>query len=152
MQLTKLGIRISVIRFIARDDHDYRIASWDGEKWNDRKIAFGGKCHTKSSSYTGLMAFDPENPERVYISTDVNPSTGEFTGGVHEIYTAEIGANDNVSTIKWQAITKGSKYKNIRPIVVAGDGYKVLFWLGNKPWNHFQQYSTDAMGIVLERP
>ncbi len=134
-------------------NHHYRVASWDGKKWNDRQIAFGGKClYDMESSYTGLMAFDPENPKRIYISTDVDPSTGKDTGGVHEIYTAEIGPGDDVSTIKWQAITQGSKYKNIRPIVVAGDGYKVLMWLGGAPWRHFQDYETDAIGMVLERP
>ncbi len=135
------------------DNHHYRLASWNGEKWIDRQIAFGGKClYERESSYTGLMAFDPENPQRMYISTDVNPSTGEFSGGVHEIYTAEVGPNDDVSTIQWEAITKDSKYKNIRPICVAGDGYKVLVWLGNKPWRHFQDYETDAIGVILKRP
>ena len=99
-----------------------------------------------------LMAFDPENPKRIYISTDVDPSTGKDTGGVHEIYTAEIGPGDDVSTIKWQAITKDSEFKNIRPIVVSGEGYKVLLWLGGAPWRHFQDYETDAIGMVLERP
>lgn len=135
------------------DNHHYRVASWTGKKWNDRQIAFGGKClYEIESSYTGLLTFDPDNPERVYISTDVNPSTGEFTGGVHEIYTAQVGPNDDVTTIKWQAITAGSKYKNIRPIVVAGSGYKVLTWLGNGPWEHFCKYQTDAIGVILERP
>lgn len=135
------------------DNHQYRVASWNGTKWNDRQIAFGGKClYDIESSYTGLFSFDPENPERIYISTDVNPSTGEFSGGVHEIYTANVGPSDDVTTIQWKAITKGSKYKNIRPIVVAGDGYKVLTWLGNAPWEHFQKYETDAIGIILERP
>ncbi|QBG49305.1 hypothetical protein EGM51_11970 [Verrucomicrobia bacterium S94] len=134
-------------------DHHYRIASWDGEKWNDRQIAFGGTClYDIESSYTGLFAFDPENPEQVYISTDVDPKTGKPTGGVHEIYTAEIGPNDDVSSIDWKQLTFDSEYKNIRPIVVAGEGYKVLMWLGGAPWRHFQNYETDAVGLILERP
>ncbi|VGO19183.1 glycoside hydrolase family 88 protein [Pontiella sulfatireligans] len=139
--------------YFTNDDHRFRIASWTGSAWNDREIAYAGKClYEKESSYTGLMAFDPENPQRVYISTDVDPATGKDSGGVHEIYTALIGAKDNVSTIKWEAVTSGSKYKNIRPIVVAGDGYKVLTWLGNGPWSHFCDYATDAIGMILERP
>ena len=41
------------------------------------------------------MAFDPTDPTKVYISTDVNPSTGEDTGSRHEIYEATIGPNDD---------------------------------------------------------
>lgn len=134
-------------------DHHYRVASWDGEKWNDRQIAFGGSClYARESSYTGLFAFDPEDPEQVYISTDVDPATGESLGGVHEIYTARIGPTDDVATIQWRQLTFDSEYKNIRPIVVAGGGYKVVLWLGGHPWRHFCDYETDALGLVLERP
>lgn len=139
--------------YLTHDDHRYRVASWDGAKWNDREIAYGGTClYDTESSYTGLMAFDPDNPGRVYISTDVEPSTGESLGGVHEIYTAKIGPTDDVSSIDWKQLTFDSEFKNIRPIVVAGDGYKVLMWLGDHKWSHYQNYATDAIGIILERP
>jgi hypothetical protein len=49
-------------------------------------------------------------------------------------------------------VTHDSDYKNIRPIVAAGDGYTVVFWLGNGPWEHYQKYATDAVGFILERP
>ncbi|WP_298472418.1 glycoside hydrolase family 88 protein [uncultured Maribacter sp.] len=137
--------------YLSNDDHRFRIASWNGEKWIDREIAYGGKClYTMESSYTGLMAFDPEDVSRVYISTDVNPSTGEDLGGLHEIYTAKINMNDDVSTINWEAVTSKSKYRNIRPIVVAGEGHKVLLWL-NGPWNSFVNYKADVKGIVLSK-
>lgn len=139
--------------YLTHDDHRYRIASWDGGKWNDREIAYGGTClYDNESSYTGLFAFDPEDPTQVYISADVDPKTGKSFGGVHEIYTAKIGPTDDISSIDWKQLTFDSKYKNIRPIVVAGEGYKVLMWLGNKPWTHFQNYETDALGLILERP
>ncbi|MEM6771954.1 MAG: glycoside hydrolase family 88 protein, partial [Bacteroidota bacterium] len=49
--------------YLSNDDHRYRIASWDGKQWNDREIAYAGKClYQRESSYTGLMAFDPTNP------------------------------------------------------------------------------------------
>ncbi|MDF7825935.1 glycoside hydrolase family 88 protein [Pontiellaceae bacterium B12227] len=139
--------------YLTHDDHRYRVASWDGLKWNDREIAYGGTClYDHESSYTGLFCFDPKDPTQVYISTDVDPKTGKSFGGVHEIYTAKIGPTDDISSIDWKPLTFGSEYKNIRPIVVAGDGYKVLMWLGNKPWTHFQNYETDAVGMILERP
>ncbi|MGQ1783749.1 glycoside hydrolase family 88 protein [Saccharicrinis sp. GN24d3] len=138
--------------YLSNSDHRYRIASWDGKKWNDREIAFAGKClYYVESSYTGLMAFDPTDPTKVYISSDVNPSTGEDLGGRHEIYGATIGAYDDISTIKWEAITSNSKYRNIRPIVVVGDGYKALLWL-NGPWDTFVNYDVNVVGKILEKP
>lgn len=135
--------------YLSNSDHRFRIASWNGSKWIDREIAYGGKClYTMESSYTGLMAFDPEDVSQVYISTDVDPSIGKDLGGLHEIYTAKIGLNDDVLTIKWEAVTSNSKYRNIRPIVVAGEGHKVLLWL-NGPWNSFVNYEADVKGIVL---
>ncbi|XMO85158.1 glycoside hydrolase family 88 protein [Algibacter sp. AS12] len=138
--------------YLDDSDHRYRITTWDGEKWNDREIAFAGKCLYKvESSYTGLFAFDPEDPTNVYISTDVNPSTGEDLGGNHEIYSAKIGVDDDISTIKWQSITTDSPHRNIRPIVVANDGYKVLLWLYG-PWHNYLNYDSNVIGKILEKP
>ncbi|SDW34387.1 Rhamnogalacturonyl hydrolase YesR [Lutibacter oricola] len=135
--------------YLSNNDHRYRIAAWDGKKWIDKEIAYAGTClYTMESSYTGLMAFDPEDPTQVYISTDVNPSTGEKMNNIHEIYSAKIGLNDDISTIKWKAITSNSEYRNIRPIVVAGEGHKALIWL-NGPWNSFVNYKADVKGIIL---
>ncbi|GAF05110.1 unsaturated rhamnogalacturonyl hydrolase YteR [Saccharicrinis fermentans DSM 9555 = JCM 21142] len=138
--------------YLSNSDHRYRMASWDGKQWNDREIAYAGKClYYVESSYTGLMTFDPTNPKKVYISTDVNPSTGEDLGGRHEIYEATIGSKDDVSTIKWKAITSDSNYRNIRPIVVANQGYKVLLWL-HGAWNTYVNYDVCVKGMILERP
>ena len=138
--------------YLNDSDHRFRISSWDGESWHDREIAYAGKCLYKiESSYTGLLAFDPEDPRKVYISTDVDPSTGRDLGGVHEIYTAHIDLNDDISTITWKPITSNSNYRNIRPIVVSDEGYKVLLWL-NGPWNTFKDYHVDVTGIILKKP
>ncbi|MEW4925065.1 glycoside hydrolase family 88 protein [Algibacter sp. 2305UL17-15] len=138
--------------YLDDSDHRYRVTSWDGEKWNDREIAYAGKYLYKAeSSYTGLFAFDPEDPTNVYISTDVNPSTGEDLGENHEIYSAKIRANDDISTITWKPITENSAHRNIRPIVVANGGYKVLLWLYG-PWHHYEDYDSNVIGVILEKP
>lgn len=133
-------------------DHRFRLNTWDGEKWNDREIAYAGRClYFTESSYTGLMAIDPTDPEMIYISTDANPTTGELTGGKHEIYKARVTEADDISTIKWEAVTSNSYHRNIRPIIVAKDGYKVLLWL-NGPWSTFTDYDVDVVGRILEKP
>jgi hypothetical protein len=138
--------------YLSNDDHRFRIASWNGRAWIDREVAFAGKClYPRESSYTGLITLDPQDPTRVFISSDVDPATGEDRGGTHEIYSATVGATDDVSSIRWQPVTAGSAVRNIRPIVVAGEGYTVLLWLRG-PWNTYTDYQSDIVGIVLERP
>jgi hypothetical protein len=139
--------------YLTNDDHRYRLASWDGKKWIDREIAYAGKClYTKESSYTGLLTIDPLDSKIVYISTDVDPSTGKDLGGKHEIYTAKIGKKDDISCIKWKPLTINSKDTNLRPIAVEGEGYKVLLWLGDGPFNTYTDYNLDVKGMVLKRP
>lgn len=133
-------------------DIRFRLANWDGSHWVDREIAFAGSgLYAREDSYSGLVALDPEDPTLSFISTPVNPNSGE-TMGKHEIYMAKVSNNDSTSNIQWQQLTFNSTYKNIRPIVVAGEGYKVLLWLGNQPWRHFQDYESDVMGYILESP
>jgi hypothetical protein len=139
--------------YLTNDDHRFRLATWNGKKWVDREIAYAGKClYTKESSYTGLMAFDPKDPRTMFISTEVDPATGKDLGGKHEIYTAKIKEKDDINSIKWKPITSNSEYKNIRPIVAEGEGYKVLLWLGDGEWNTFVDYKVNVKGMVLKRP
>ena len=138
--------------YLSNTDHRYRIASWDGSKWNDCEVAFAGKClYDRESSYTGLITLDPLDPTRVVISADVDPNTGKDSGGKHEIYAATIGDKDDTSSIKWKAITSNSEHRNLRPILVSGEGYKVLIWL-NGPWKTYTDYDVDVVGMILEHP
>ncbi|RED95986.1 putative BNR repeat neuraminidase [Marinoscillum furvescens DSM 4134] len=138
--------------FLENSDNRFRLASWTGKKWVDREIAYAGVgLYPREASYTGLIALDPEDPTRVIISTPVDPNTGEEKG-VHEIYMARVKPKDDTQSIEWKQLTDNSTYKNIRPIIVAGDGYKVVLWLGGKPWTHYQSFETSIMGYVLEKP
>ena len=134
--------------YLSNTDHRYRMASWDGKKWHDREIAYAGKClYDRESSYTGLIALDPNDPSVVYISTDVDPSTGQDKGGKHEIYRARIGKNDGVSAIKWDAVTKDSPVRNIRPVILREGGRRVVLW-NRGDFNTYTDYDLDTVGIV----
>lgn len=134
--------------YLSNDDHRYRIASWDGKQWIDREIAYAGKClYTKESSYTGLVALDPVDPEIVFISTDVDPSTGKDTGSRHEIYRARIGLNDGIGTIKWEAVTGHSPVRNIRPMVLRDGSRRVVLW-NRGDFKTYTDYDLDAVGLV----
>ena len=134
--------------FLSNTDHRYRIASWDGKKWTDRELAFGGKrLYDAETSYTGLITLDPKDPEVVVISTDVDPSTGKDLGGQHEIYRAKVGSNDDIKTIRWQPITKNSPVKNIRPVILRKDGKRYILW-NRGDYQTFRNYQLDTVGII----
>ena len=108
----------------------------------------GGKClYPRESSYTGLVTVDPADPRRITISTDVHPTTGKYSGGTHEIYTAQVELDDDITTIKWQALTTDSPDRNIRPIVATGDGYRAVLWLSG-PWRTYLDYESDVVGFI----
>ena len=135
------------------NDIRFRLANWNGEKWVDREIAYAGPgLYPTQSSYTGLMALDNENPNNIFISSAVNPNTGKEQNKKHEIYFAEVDGENSTSNLKWKQLTFNSEYKNIRPITVHGEGYKVVLWLGGGPWRHFQSYESNILGYILEKP
>lgn len=130
------------------DDHRYRLASWDGERWIDREIAQGGGClYPRESSYTGLITLDPGDPSLVFISTDVDPTTGESLGGPHEIYRAYVALEDSLDTIRWQAVTQQSPVRNIRPLVVRDGPLRVVLW-NRGDFRSYTNYELDAVGFV----
>ena len=136
--------------YLNNTDHRYRIASWDGTKWIDREVAYAGQClYTKESSYTGLVSLDPVDPDVVFISSDVDPTTGKDLGGLHEIYRAQVGPADDISTIKWDAVTKGSNVRNIRPVILRGDEHRIVLW-NRGEFNTYVDYDLDTVGFVEE--
>ncbi len=138
--------------YLSNDDHRYRMACWNGMRWTDREVAYAGKClYPAESSYTGLIALDPVDPAMVVISSDVDPKTGMDAGGSFEIYAATVRASDNIHTIHWNPVTQNSKVRNIRPMIVAGDGYKVLIWMRGD-YKTYTDYDCDAVGMILQRP
>jgi rhamnogalacturonyl hydrolase YesR len=134
--------------YLSNTDQRYRIASWNGEKWVDREVAFAGtRLYDKEASYTGLIALDPEEPNHVVISTDVDPSTGEALGGKHQIFRAHISPADSTESIDWERLTHDNPRHNIRPMIVSGDGQKAILWSRGQ-YNTYVDYYLDTVGIV----
>lgn len=134
--------------YLSNHDHRYRISSWDGKKWFDREVAYAGKyLYPHESSYTGLITLDPVDPSIVFISTDVHPSTGKNTGGTHEIYRAQIKSSDDIHSIKWEAVTKNSPVRNIRPIVVHDGDRRIILW-NRGDFRSFTNYQLDTVGFI----
>jgi len=134
--------------YLSNDDHRYRLATWDGKQWIDREIAYAGKClYPRESSYTGLVSLDPVDPTVVFISTDVNPATGQDSGGKHEIYRAMVGSGDDINTIKWQAVTRDSTVRNLRPVIVRDGDQRIVLWQRGD-FRTYTNYDLDTVGFV----
>jgi hypothetical protein len=128
------------------DDHRYRYAKWDGEKWCDGELCRAGKWfpHTAEGKtegephYSGGIVLDHNDPSIVYLSREVN--------GVFELekwFTKNNGAS-------WasEAVTENSPYDNVRPVVVRNygkDGPRVL-WMNNQDkYVHYSNYRGSLL-------
>lgn len=134
-------------------DHRYHYARWDGDQWHENEIAYAGtRLYPGENEYTGNIALHPDNPDVVYISTDVHPETGEplLTDGEqrYEIFRGDTG--DGGKTWKWSAVTENSGQDNIRPIVVADTNREVVMWLHGR-YTTFRDYRMKVYGLINER-
>jgi hypothetical protein len=141
---------IAYTRLPAENDHRYHYVRWNGGQWLDSEICPGGSWfpQTKPGAaerephYSGGLALDPANPDVVYLSRPVN--------GVREIerWTTADGGR----TWSSEAVTAGSKFDNVRPVVVrdaAPDGPKVL-WLNLH--GRYVHYTDYLASVKMDRP
>lgn len=130
-------------------DHRYRYSRWSGEQWFDYEIAFAGeRLYSGEDDYTGNIALDPNNPSTVYISTNVNPTTGApLPSGYYEIFqgrTIDGGAN-----WIWLPITQNSTEDNIRPIVPYWDGQNTaVIWLQGT-YDRYTDFNLKVVGLII---
>lgn len=129
-------------------DHRYRYARFDGAKWHTHEIAYAGtKLYAGEDDYTGNLSLDPDDPNTLYISTNVDPVTGApQPSGHYEIYqgvTRDFGA-----TWKWTPITQNSTVDNLRPIMPKSDGtHKALLWYRGV-YHRYQLYETEVVAKI----
>ncbi len=141
---------IAYTYYVSNHDNRFRLAQWNGTTWIDREIAHAGRClYDREASYTGLLALDPLDPREVFISTDVDPSTGEFRGGYHEIYRARIETTDTIESIVWHPVTQDSSVRNIRPLILRWGDSRVILW-NRGDFVTYTDYDLDTVGIIEE--
>lgn len=141
---------IAYTYYLSNQDQRYRLASWDGEQWHDREVAFAGsRLYEREASYTGLISLDPGNPAHAVISTDVNPANGESLDMPHQIFHAEIDLTDDTSSIKWKQLTNDKHNENLRPMIVNSEKHQVIMWLQGQ-YNTYTDYYLDAVGVVVQ--
>lgn len=134
-------------------DHRYHYARFDGNAWHEYEIAYAGsRLYAGENEYTGLVALHPDDPDVVYISSDVDPETGKAlktgTDRHYEIFkgtTKDKGAN-----WEWTPVTKNSTTDNIRPIVVANEDYEVILWLQGR-YTTYKDFDLKALGLITRK-
>lgn len=132
------------------DDHRLLYARCRRGRWSVHHLCVAGAgLLPHEQDYTGLAAVDPHDLDHVYVSTPVDPSTGE-THPHHEIY--EGWTRDRGESWTWTPVTSGSSVDNLRPVVVPGDPsvHAVVWFRGTMTWS--QHYDCETVAIVRPRP
>lgn len=135
---------IAYTRLPNKTDHRYHYAYWNDNAWVDKELSSGGTWFPQTSFfgdekepyYSGGIVIDHENPSIVYLSKQIE--------GIFEIekwITSDSGKNWSSS-----AITKHSKYNNVRPVIPRGHENNVdsILWM-NGTYVHYTNYDTRIL-------
>ena len=132
------------------DNLEYYYAHFNGSTWQVSRVGYAGyPLYNGQNQYAGLMAVDPIDPDKIFISADVNPTTGAALLGPDGLQHWQIleGISSNGGgSWDWSQLTDTSS-DNIRPDVVAGGGMEALVWEQGS-YTSYTDYSMSMVGLV----
>ncbi len=129
------------------NDLRYRYATWNPQtrKWSQKKIALAGThLYDREQHYAGGITIDPQNTNRVYISANVHPVTGQQLEHYH-IY--EGVRNVETGLWSWKSVTPYANEDNIRPTVLRNKDHQVLLWLRGR-YTTYTDFDMEIVGLV----
>ncbi|RIK85083.1 MAG: hypothetical protein DCC67_04420 [Planctomycetota bacterium] len=128
------------------EDHRFFYARFDGQKWRVHQLAkAGGYLYERENDYTGLAALDPDDPDRVVVSTKVDPRSEQPTAR-YELYQGITG--DGGASWSWTPITSDSTVDNLRPVVPKwSDRRRALLWLRGH-YATYTRYDLSVVGVI----
>ena len=139
------------------EDIRYHFARLIDGKWQVNEIAYAGsKLYAGEDDYSGLAALDPQNPNRMVISTNANPESGvplvSNADGDRHYELFEGKSSDNGKTWKWQPLTQNSLQDNIRPIIPIWDSSdSFVLWLRGR-LESYTWYNLEIVGVKNLKP
>jgi hypothetical protein len=130
-------------------DHRNFYARFDGEEWKWTYIGKAGpKMYNDEQDYTGLGALNPDDPNRIYISSPFNPGDDNSTPKKREIWRGT--TDDHGDTWEWEPVTANSSQDNFRPIIPKWKpGKEALLWFRGT-YTTAQTFSTNIVGTFYE--
>jgi hypothetical protein len=131
-------------------DHRFLYARFNGTQWIVHEVAkAGGFLYGGEFDYTGLAALDPSDPNRLFISTKIDPRT-EVAMARYEIFEGQ--TTDGGDNWTWSPITYNSTVDNLRPIVPKwDDGHTALVWMRGT-YASYTNYNVEIVGLTEIAP
>lgn len=128
-------------------DHRFFYGRYTSAGWDIHELAkAGGFLYSSEGDYTGLVALDPSNPNRLFMSSKIDPRT-DVTMAHYEIFEGDT-ANGG-ATWAWNAITYNSTMDNIRPVVPKWDiQHTALLWMRGT-YSSYTNYNMAIVGLTL---
>ncbi len=131
-------------------DHRFHYARFDGAAWQVHEVARAGAfLYASEADYTGLAALDPGDPDRLFISTRIDPRT-QATMPRYEIFEGTTA--DGGATWTWNAITFNSTVDNLRPIVPKWDGERTALLWFRGAYSSYTNYNARIVGLTEFEP
>jgi hypothetical protein len=131
-------------------DHRFFYGRYSRSGWSIHELAMAGGClYSPENDYTGLAALDPNDPDHVYISTNVDPRIHRALPH-YEIFDGR--TVDGGTSWNWSPITYESSVDNLRPVVPRGaQKSTVLLWMRGK-YNSYTNYNSRIVGLLTLDP
>ena len=131
-------------------DHRFLYARFNGTQWIVHEVAkAGGFLYGAEPDYTGLAALDPSDPNRLFISTKIDPRT-DVAMPRYEIFEGQTA--DGGDNWTWSPITFNSTVDNLRPIVPKWDDeHRALLWMRGT-YTSFTNFNLEIVGLTEFAP
>jgi hypothetical protein len=131
-------------------DHRFFYARFNGSSWSVHELAHAGSyLYSSEDDYTGLAALDPNSPNRLFISSKIDPRT-QVTMPHYEIFEGD--TTDGGANWAWQPITFNSTVDNVRPIIPKWDAANTaLLWMRGS-YGSYTSYDMDIVGLTAFGP
>lgn len=128
------------------NDHRLLYARFDGSQWRVHEVAkMGAFLYASEADYTGLGALDPHSPDRVFISTKIDPRT-DVAMPRYEIFAGVTA--DGGASWTWTPITYASTADNLRPIAPKWDDqHSALLWMRGT-YTTYTNYDLRIVGLT----